>query len=606
MNNQAPFAITNADQRLLVLASIFENDFSVDWLQEISGARASDIFTMIESQLAEGILERTGRGRFRFLQDALRKQFEKQLPPEERKRLDKIIAGILLSGAQSDENDAQNAGVYLLRIENDVVGCQWLLKAGEAHRRKYRYSEALQCYRKILVDLENDHDEEAAKVYAEAAIGYSKISDAETEFYDVITALENALSRIARVEDQTMMARLELHLAKNQWLGSRYDEALNHFDRGRQFASRIEDPRLQQSLSSFSTFFYFVQGRLRDVVQHYDSILPDIEKYPINRFPLLSAAVVGFSYACTGQLTQGMGMMNAIYLHAIEKGDLYIASFGAYILGLTLYTLQRNDEAVQYFKDAIDRAQKAPNNLALQASLVYMAALYYRKQDPTQFQNYYEQYVNISQKMKVRREVAPCLLELSLAVYQGKLPPLSDLSLEKEIKNAAEGKNLITQGLSHHFLAMMEKHRGASPEKVLASLEISAKMIATTGNQIALAPINIDMAREYCLLGEEVKARQCIQQVSSLLDTAGENFVPKELQFLLADFSRGSKSFSKNHQNEPRVGHDQGKPRSNQTNHCHSHFHHRRRARSHFYCRSKQAQYQTHPPGIQKPDPRRR
>jgi transcriptional regulator with GAF, ATPase, and Fis domain len=507
----------------------------VDWLQELSGSRASDIFTLIEDGLKQGTLVREDRDRFRFQRPEERDRLRERLPAGERNRLSQAIAHILLKEVPKDDRALEHVGAHLLRISNDAEGCRWLFRTGELYRLTYRYSEALRCYKKILSDLEKDASEDAAQVYAEAAIGYSKISDAETEFHDVIAALDAALQRILPTEDAALLARLELHLAKNQWLFSKFEEALEHFNRGREIAARLEAPRIRRSLASFSTFFFFVQGRFKDVVHYYEEFLPEVEKYPKARFPLLSAVVVGFSYALTGQVTKGMGMMDAIYLHAEENGDLYVASFAAYVIGVALWALQRNEEALQYFRDAVSKAEKAPNHLSLQASLIYMAAVYYRKGDIALCRRYYGRYVDFRRKMKVRREVTMCLLELAWAVFQGRLPPLAELSLEEEIQNAMEGKNLAMQAVGHHYRALVQRHRCAASEEVIASLETAAKLLEAAGSYLAMAQTNIELAREHLRQGQERKARKCLRQIVGLIETAGKEFVPEDLQFLLSD-----------------------------------------------------------------------
>jgi hypothetical protein len=56
---------------------------------------------------------------------------------------------------------------------------------------------------------------------------------------------------------------------------------------------------------TFNTFFLYWQGRLKDAVREYERAVPEVEKYPHGRFPLLAAMTVGTCYGEIGQVTQG-------------------------------------------------------------------------------------------------------------------------------------------------------------------------------------------------------------------------------------------------------------------------------------------------------------
>jgi hypothetical protein len=46
---------------LLRLAAIFDNEFSIDWLQELTGLRASLVVSALEEEAKNGLLEKIGR-----------------------------------------------------------------------------------------------------------------------------------------------------------------------------------------------------------------------------------------------------------------------------------------------------------------------------------------------------------------------------------------------------------------------------------------------------------------------------------------------------------------------------------------------------------------
>ena len=164
-----------------------------------------------------------------------------------------------------------------------------------------------------------------------------------------------------------------MHIAKNEWLKTRYAKALASFEKGWQQAKALDDPKLLRAANTFSTFFHYWQGRFREAVENYEQTVPDVDKLPVGQFPILAAITVGYCYAQIGQITQGLGMLDAIRTLCVERGDLYLASYASGNMGAVLISIRRMDEALKYLRQSDKEAKRACNDWVRINSHIMMA-----------------------------------------------------------------------------------------------------------------------------------------------------------------------------------------------------------------------------------------
>ena len=137
---------------ILSLASLFEGPFNVDWLQEISGAKTSQVFAALEFGVKEKWL--AGKeGHFHFLSDLKRNRLRESFSPDEMHLLQKQIVSILSNESSDDPGVIKVVTTHLLNLTNDLEGCRLLIQQGNLNRKASLHKEAGQCYEKALEDL---------------------------------------------------------------------------------------------------------------------------------------------------------------------------------------------------------------------------------------------------------------------------------------------------------------------------------------------------------------------------------------------------------------------------------------------------------------------
>jgi transcriptional regulator with GAF, ATPase, and Fis domain len=422
---------------------------------------------------------------------------------------------------------------------NDTNRCRYLTAAGDLHLEAFRTEEALQCYRKVLDDLSGQTSRDADHLFAATAIKYSKISTGRHDTEKVLDILRSALARAQARDLKGFQAILSMHLAKNEWLRSQYSSALRHFEEGWGLAKDLNDPKILRAATTFSTFFLFWQGRFREAIQSHEKSAADIEKYPSGGFPLLSIITVGYCYAQIGYVTQGLGMLDAIRTQCLEQGNLYLSAYAAGNIGNVLLDIGRIDEAIEFIQLSAKEARQVHNDWVWITGKIGLAYAYFLKGETTQSLHYLHEFLEQSRKVQVTVYLYPYLMELCLAMEQGKLPATEGLSLAKEVREVIQGENIFLKGVGYRVKAILAQMKGASSEEVLRSYEQSLELLTECGSQVELANSRFWMARHYIEAGDEEKARQIMSSATDSLEGYLESLIPDDLRTLVTDKPAG-------------------------------------------------------------------
>lgn len=104
---------------LLCLAAMFENEFSLDWLEELTGMKASQILSVLEEGVQHGLLVRKKPAVYLFKNSMPRQEWLKRLGEEEQEKYHRSIADILIRELPDDDSKSLEIAGHLLHVAND-------------------------------------------------------------------------------------------------------------------------------------------------------------------------------------------------------------------------------------------------------------------------------------------------------------------------------------------------------------------------------------------------------------------------------------------------------------------------------------------------------
>lgn len=517
---------------ILTTASLFEDNFTVDWLMELTGFKAHQILGHLQEEVKTKLLTSTQPGIYAYRTSKQRHLWRNKMAAPDQHQLRPRIIELLMRDLPEDDDKWLRLSRHLLEVKNGVDGCRLLALAGDRYRKMFKSEEAIQCYSKVLEDLHDQSGEKADRLFTETAIQYSKLSTARHDTTWVLAMLHNALSRAAVWENLPAQALLEMHLAKNEWLRARYDQAMAHFEKGWLLAKDVDEPQLIQAVTNFGTFFLFWQGRFKEAVESYERSVSDVENYPKSRFPLLGAITAGYCYAQIGQFNQGVGMLDAIRDHCLEKGDLYLASNVLGNIGIIMLDMRKLADALSYLTQAVKLADETNNRWVWLSCQVALAFACHLQGETSKSRQHLEEFLKYSQETQATVQIFPYLLGLTWAMEQQQLPTIPGLSLAAEVTRVIASQNIFLRGLGRRYQALLRQSRGDDHGLISEALEDSIRWLSESGHQTELARSRIELANFFESSGERDKAQTLIQEANRALSFFDEALIPEDLRWL--------------------------------------------------------------------------
>ncbi len=518
------------NERLLSMASLFESEFTIDWLLELSGMKAHQILPVFEKKVEERILVSKRLGIYAWAPGIERKNFQNNLTNKELPAIHTQIADLLIRDLPEDDAKTLKIGPHLLNVKNNLEDCYSLIRAGDLNRKLFRTKQALNYYTKALEDLEEITGEDVDRLFIETAIKDSRFSTARRDKNYVIATLKKALKRAKKNKTLSAQSLLEMHIAKHEWLRENYDLAITHFEKGWTQAKAVDDPYVNRTATSFGAHFLYWQGRFREAVESYNKVISDVESSPTERFHMMGKAAIGFCYAQTGHITQGLGMLDAIRTLSLERGDIFMEAQAIGHMGEIMLGIRQIDDSIKYLKKGVKLSEQSNQRYTWIILQVMLAFAYHLNDQNRQAKNHLKIFLDHSHEVQAFAHPHPYILALCYSMRQGRLPKVEGLSLEKEVKRMIRSYNIYMKGLAYRFQAFLYIEKGASSATIVRAFGKSIKWLTESGHQIALSTSKIELARHYLKIGKESKARVLILQAYELFSTYNESLFPDELR----------------------------------------------------------------------------
>jgi transcriptional regulator with GAF, ATPase, and Fis domain len=527
---------------LLSLAALFEDHFSIDWLVTLLKQKPSQILFALEEAISQGYLSRKTVGIYAFSDLESRKKWQSNLSLKEQVLLHKEIASVIIKAIPDNQDNLLCLPYHLMHISNDVQGCHWLITAAEKYMETYQTEKAIQCYEKVLSDLSNLEGEEVNSLFSKAAIAYSKFGMGRHNTQKVLSVVREGLASSKKCDRKDYEALLEMQLARIQWLRSEFSLALTHFEAGWTIVKQLQNPGLLRSAAIFSSFFLYWQGRFREAIKSYEGTVPDVEDLPAAGFPFMSTFTLGVCYAKCGQISQGLGMFDALRSLFAERKDHYRMAFVLSAMGQIMLEIRRMEDAIGYLEMAISEAAQGNNSWVKILAKLMLTLAFCLKGENSKAQSSLYEFFQDSKKVGLNFPTFPYLMAILWHLQESELPTISEYSITSELQRMIMSENICIRGIAYRYRSVLLRQEGQPHKKVIQNLNRSIELLEESGAIVELARSQFELAREYFFRDDEstggavlVKASQTV----SCLGTFGDALFPDDLKSLVSESGEG-------------------------------------------------------------------
>lgn len=517
------------ERTVLAIAAFFIKEFSVDWIIELSGERPSHVILSLNKGVQLAALQQITPTSYLFRNDALQKKFIQMLDADKISSIRQQIANIVLSEACSQNINYEEAVHYLFTVNNKLEGCDILFRSGIQYIKDSKTDEAIKCFDKALEDLKNLDGDDANSLLFKTAIEYGKISFGFHEAEYVISILLNARDKAIELSNKPYQALLDMSLARIEWMLAHHDIAIEYFKKGWNIVQEMDDPHLMKSAINFSVFFLTWQGRFQEAVQTYEKARDDIESYAEGGFPLLALISIGCSYVNIGQVTQGMGVLDAILSRSTEKGKTNISITALWNLSASMLVLGRSNDALRYISAIKKEALIDEPEFHFIINLLTAYANFLDKEYGKMRKNLL-QYLKISTQFKTADFYFGYTMAFCWAMEQGIFPYVKGITLENEIDRCLKTENIFIKGVACKYQALLLQKQNLPFQRVIKSFQNALIHLEKSGHVIEIARTRIEFANYYSTLNEPQKAKKQRLSANKILSDIDPVFIPDDLK----------------------------------------------------------------------------
>lgn len=523
----------------MAIASQFETEFSIDWLLELTGMKATTVLGFLNQYLQSGVLSETEAGWFRFKSQKEQKAFRNSLTKKEAEASQSRMLSILTKDWQHDEKSLEILSGYLLKAVNDIDGCRWLIMASAQYHKRAMHQESINCLVKALDDLYPIRGDEADRLYIRAAGHYFDAALARGESKWSNTMLKEAIRRTEAISDKGMQAVMYMHMAGHQWQNGNATGFHNYFELAKCLMEEISDPKYIRAIESFCVMFYCWQGLNRETVETYERLVQDVDSMSNDSLPLYATTMAAWAYISLGNLNQGLGMLDAICSHSLKINRPDNFAFAVYYISQAMLSVGRTEEVHQFLTNLnIEENQSLDPRIRQDIALLHAMVLFEKGELEKSKAGLRGYLARVSNFKTVPYSSYKCLLKFCWVIEQGDLPPVKGLSLEDVIESGFLKLNVHFEAMAYRYQALLQNKQGASTTTVLATLNRSLEYGIKSGYVLALADTKIEMARMLLKTSDRQKARKLAREAAKDIMPHKDLSFPGDLKFLIGDMAR--------------------------------------------------------------------
>ena len=531
-----PNSFQQSDSRLIpAIAAMFHGEFRLEWIVTLSQHEYTSVLRIMKKLANSGTLINTQPGFYRFINDEERQGVLDLLSFEEKNNLNLRIISLMEAEPLNNDEKATILYPHLLEIQLDLIGCGWLKRAGDVFRRRFQFELARTCYEKVIETLSSLHGTTADLLFIEAAVSHSKVFMGAKETSTIINILENASERSNnRKEFHGLTALVKMELAKNEWLRSRYHIAMKHFQEGQVIAQRTGDEHILRKTALYNIYYYFWQGRIKDIISEYENYQPEVAAFPKNRFLLRTIGLAAEAYSHAGQMNQALGIVESLEHYAEGIGDNHTRCHAQAVLSVIMGNMGRIEEAFKFCRHCLELCEWTHARWLKYHAKLGEAHLYYLKGNHDQAIASLREFDLMRKHTQVYAPVLPLtLLDICWAIESGNLQYSGSFTFNQILQQALEGENIFTKGIAYRYKAFLKERQKAPTTEILRNFIFSIKLLEAAGAQVEMAKSQIELARRQLQIDDVNGAREMTLKASRILVEINPDLIPKNLRLLV-------------------------------------------------------------------------
>ncbi|HJN52941.1 MAG TPA: sigma 54-interacting transcriptional regulator [Pseudomonadales bacterium] len=527
----------NNEIDILTLTALFRSEFSIDWMQELTGLKASKILLALDQGVKQSWITRQTPDLYTFSDTSKQRELANGLTDSKKGHWHGRIANLLEPQVETGSCVLRELAHHQLGTTPDLASCQALVQTGDSLYRAFQHQDALQCFTQAIDQLQSMRGDEADGLFVEAVYLYCRIFTGDQEYDWIMAAIDAALVRAERLGFHPKRPLLIMHMAKYKWFSGHHATAIKTFDQGWRMAEADGNPLVLRQALTLRMFFLWWQGRFRELVDVYEDDRPELIRYPRSKTPILTSCMLGASYVRCGQVTHGVGLLTALQDQCRKLAERSSMAEVCCGLGGAFVDIGRTDEAIGILESTLAEKRADLTPFTESSIHTHLARACGEKED------YARAFRELKISMQIKSNSSGMTLATScsalwllvLSVDDGELLSATGIDLEKTIDASINGRSIHEKGMAYLVKALCLQRDGAPLPEVAEVLGTSVRWIEESGDVIHLSRIRLVLARVYLLMEDVSRARDIALQATERLAPINHALIPNDLTALIED-----------------------------------------------------------------------
>ncbi|MGV8057831.1 MAG: sigma 54-interacting transcriptional regulator [Smithellaceae bacterium] len=529
------------DEKLILKHFVsFPDFFSGDWFPEFPFSKILSVLLVLEQK--QWILPKKDKqGYYIWSSGFPRQDITEGIPPEEMSSIYRRSIQILRKELpENDENTLLICRQCILSgLHDDDL--EIILKAALIEERNHRILDALELYDSLLDFFESLSKKNPAisektwRIVIKAVTRRTSLSFFHPSFKKANSYLLAALNTAKHLNDIRSQASLELLIGQHYWMSIQYDQATEHFDKGWNIITQIEDEELYKQGLKVRGLTYVTKGQYFKAIEAYEQSLGEIESADDNDFSFFATLNLALCYTQVGMPQRGLGICERIQNHCKKNANWPLLAFALVTTGMIFLDIMQLKTSRPYFSEALELARR--ENLPMAEVLAGLGLSNIEGQEG----NYDAavEYFDVIHRIRKSSAVYTInfypLLPIGHILY-ARIPASLEYKPRVDFLNRIKKEEVSTlvYVILQRLKIVLPENKEPITEKIKKFLELE-EAVAQMGATLELARIRVELAKLFNQNCEWQKAEKYAHQAYNFFEPFARNCFPSDLRSLIPE-----------------------------------------------------------------------
>ena len=517
----------------------FPDFFCIDWFTACPPSR---LMSVIQSLAQEGWIspKPNGQGCYAWSSDFPRVEMAELLTPEELSGLYRNAIEMMLKHHPADDGTILTVARLCIQAGVREECIAFILKAAAIEEENHNLSAAIRLYDSILEFTERFLSTEdpvmpegAWHVFIKAIERRASLSLFHPSLKKINCLLLAAIGKARHLHDLKSEAFLELLTGQNYWMYFQYKEAVNHFDRGWNLISRLEDEELHRWGLKVQGLTCIIKGQFFKAIEVYEQSLGELDAADNSEFFQLVALNLAICYALVGMPQRGLGITETIQNLCQKNRNMPLLSYALVTAGIILLEIRQLRGSRSNFEKALELARGENVPMMEVLAGIGLASIECQEGNYALAAEHYEVLWKIQKSSWYHILNFYPLLDTGYILHAKGISPVDLKPVFEFLYHLnKEDVNPLMYGMIRRLQLGLPENKETTKEKINILVELE-KTVERMGATFELAKIRVELARLCKNAGELRKAERYARMAYDFFNPIAGNCFPPDLQHLI-------------------------------------------------------------------------